>query len=98
MAQKRVPADELAAAKSAMIGRLLRSTETAIASARFYGTRWRAELPLEMPDDRAAAIAEVTAQQVQNAGERIVAGLEQVRLAFVGPEDQGDELLSAAAA
>ncbi|MBV8444708.1 MAG: insulinase family protein [Candidatus Dormibacteraeota bacterium] len=94
---KRVVADELAAAKSAMIGRLLRSTETAIAGARFYGGRWRAGLPVETPDQRADAIAAVTAEQVQAMAERIGAGLEQVRLAFVGPEDQGEELLAATA-
>jgi predicted Zn-dependent peptidase len=93
----RVPEDELAAAKSAMIGRLLRSTETAIAGARFFGSRWRAGLPLETPDDRAAAIAAVTAEQVQAVARRIGAGIDDVRLAFVGPEDQGDALLNAAA-
>ena len=71
IAAKRVAADELAAAKSAMIGRLLRSTETAIASARFYGSRWRARLPLETPDDRAEAIMKVTADEVQAVAERI---------------------------
>src|ERR1019366_3960708 len=49
IASKRVAADELAAAKSAMIGRLLRSTETAIASARFYGSHWRVGVRLETP-------------------------------------------------
>jgi predicted Zn-dependent peptidase len=95
MAAKRVAADELDAAKSAMIGRLLRSTETAIASARFYGSRWRARLPLETPDDRADAISKVTSAQVQEVAERIVAGIDDVRMALVGPADQGDELLSA---
>ena len=92
-----VPDDELAAAKSAMIGRLLRSTETAMNLARFYGGRWRAGLPMETPDTRAAAIAAVTAEQVQAAAQRIAAGAQQVRLCFVGPEDQGDELLTATA-
>jgi predicted Zn-dependent peptidase len=95
LATKRVSADELEAAKSAMIGRLLRATETAMASARFYGTRWRAGLPLETPDNRADAIAKVTPAQVQAIGERIVAGIDDVRLAMVGPTDQGEELLSA---
>ena len=67
-----------------------------MASARFYGTRWRARLPLETPDDRAAAVRRVTAAEVQAVAERIVAGIDQVRLAFVGPEDQGDALLDAA--
>jgi len=74
MASKRVAADELAAAKSAMVGRLLRSTETAIASARFYGTRWRAGLPLETPDERADAIMKVTAAEVQSIAEEIASG------------------------
>lgn len=95
LAGKRVGAEDLDAAKSAMIGRLLRSTETAMASARFFGSRWRAGLPLETPDDRAGAIAAVTADQVRDVAERIAAGIDDVRLAFVGPEDQGDELLSA---
>jgi predicted Zn-dependent peptidase len=95
LAAKRVSADELAAAKSAMIGRLLRSTETAMASARFYGARWRTGLPLETPDNRADAIAQVTPAQVQAIGDRIVAGIDDVRLAMVGPTDQGEELLSA---
>ncbi|MFN2569612.1 MAG: insulinase family protein, partial [Candidatus Dormibacteria bacterium] len=95
MADEAVPQDELDAAKSAMIGRLLRSTETAMASARFYGGRWRAQLPLETPDDRAAAISAVTAADVQRVAQRMVAGLDQVRLAFVAPEDLGEELLAA---
>jgi predicted Zn-dependent peptidase len=78
-----------------MIGRLLRSTETAIASARFYGSRWRAGLPLETPDDRAEAIMRVTAADVQSIAEQIADGIGDVRLALVGPTDQGDELLSA---
>ena len=87
--------DELSVAKSSMIGRLLRSTETAMASARFFGTRWRAGLPLETPDQRAAAIAEVTPQQVHEIARHITAGVPDVRLALVGPEDQGPELLEA---
>ena len=66
-----------------------------MASARFFGSRWRAGLPLETPDDRAAAIGRITAEQVQNVAERIVAGLADVRLALVGPQDQGEELLTA---
>ena len=96
LAARPLPATELAAAKSAMIGRLLRATETAMASARFYGARWRARLPLETPDQRAEAIDRVTASEVQRVAERIAAGIEDVRLAFVGPQDQGDTLLSAA--
>ena len=96
LAARPIPATELAAAKSAMVGRLLRSTETAMASARFYGARWRARLPLETPDDRAAAIRQVTAAEVQRVAERIAAGIDEVRLAFVGPQDQGDALLDAA--
>jgi predicted Zn-dependent peptidase len=79
-----------------MIGHMLRGTETAMASARFYGTRWRARLPLETPDDRAAAVSRVTVSDVQRVAERIAAGIEDVRLAFVGPKDQGDALLEAA--
>src|ERR1017187_2335505 len=90
-----VPEDELSATKSAMIGRLLRSTETAISLGRFFGGRWRAGLPMETPDTRAEAISKVTAEQVQRAAQRIVAGLGDVRLAFVGPEDQGADLLDA---
>jgi predicted Zn-dependent peptidase len=78
-----------------MIGRLLRSTETAIASARFYGSRWRAGLPLETPDERAEAIMKVTAAEVQAMAEEIVSGIGEVRFALVGPTDQGEELLSA---
>lgn len=95
LATTRVSRAELDAAKSAMIGRLLRSTETAMAGARFFGTRWRAGLPLETPDDRAAALSRVTADEVQHAARRIVEHLHEVRLAFVGPDDRGDELLAA---
>jgi zinc protease len=95
MAEQPVPEDELAAAKSAMIGRLLRSTETAISLARFFGGRWRARLPMETPDSRAEAVSKVTADEVQRVAQRIVAGMKDVRLAFVGPEDQGDDLLAA---
>jgi predicted Zn-dependent peptidase len=98
MAETAVPEDELSATKSAMIGRLLRSTETAISLARFYGGRWRARLPMETPDSRAAAIAAVSADQVQRVAQRIVAGVGDVRLAFVGPEDQGADLLEATTA
>jgi len=98
LAETPVPEDELSAAKSAMIGRLLRSTETAISLARFFGGRWRAGLPMETPDSRAEAISRVTAEQVQRVAQRIVAGAGEVRLAFVGPEDQGADLLEAAGA
>ncbi|HEY8676486.1 MAG TPA: pitrilysin family protein [Candidatus Dormibacteraeota bacterium] len=98
LAETAVPEDELAAAKSAMIGRLLRSTETAISLARFFGGRWRARLPMETPDSRAQAISKITAEQVQRVAQRIVAGAGEVRLAFVGPEDQGADLLDAATA
>ena len=87
--------DELSVAKSSMIGRMLRSTETAMASARFFGTRWRAGLPLETPDQRAEAISQVTTEQVHEIAQRITAGVPEVRLALVGPEDQGPELLEA---
>src|SRR6202023_4159996 len=73
LAETRVSAGELAATKSAMIGRLLRSTETAMASARFFGTRWRAGLPLETPDARADAIAKITVEQVHSVAQRIAA-------------------------
>jgi predicted Zn-dependent peptidase len=98
LASTPVPEDELSATKSAMIGRLLRSTETAISLARFYGGRWRARLPMETPDTRAEAISRVTAEQVQRVAQRIAAGAGEVRLAFVGPEDQGADLLEAATA
>ena len=93
-----VSEDELTVAKSSMIGRLLRSTETAMASARFFGTRWRAGLPLETPDQRADAIAQVTTEQVYEVAHRITAGVPEVRLALVGPEDQGPDLLEATTA
>ncbi|MBJ7594985.1 MAG: insulinase family protein [Candidatus Dormibacteraeota bacterium] len=98
LADTPVPEDELSATKSAMIGRLLRSTETAISLGRFFGGRWRAGLPMEAPDSRAEAISKVTAEQVQAAAQRIAAGISEVRLAFVGPEDQGAELLEATGA
>ena len=91
-----VSEDELSVAKSSMIGRLLRSTETAMASARFFVTRWRARMTLETPDQRADAIAKVTVDEVHEIGQRILAGLPEVRLAMVGPEDQGADLLEAA--
>ena len=98
LAAKPVGRAELSAAKSAMIGRLLRSTETAMASARYYGSRWRAGLPLETPDQRADAISQVTVQQVHEAAQLMEAGVSEVRLALVGPEDQGPDLLEATGA
>ena len=95
IADEVVPEDELEATKSAMVGRMLRSTETAISLARFFGGRWRAGLPMETPDSRAEAIAAVTPEQVQAVAQRIVAGIGDVRLCFVGPTDQGEELLAA---
>jgi hypothetical protein len=38
----------------------------------------------------------VTVSDVQRVAERIAAGIDDVRLAFVGPKDQGDALLDAA--
>jgi predicted Zn-dependent peptidase len=97
IATEPVPEDELVAAKSSMIGRLLRGTETAGASAHWYASRWRAGQPLATPDERAAAINAVTAGDVLRAAQRITAGIGDVRLALVGPADQGEELLEAAA-
>jgi predicted Zn-dependent peptidase len=97
MAEERVPDDELDAAKASMIGRLLRGTETAGASSHWYASRWRAGLAMETPDSRSAAIGAVTAEQVQRVASRIVEHLDDVRLAFVGPRDQGVELLEATA-
>jgi predicted Zn-dependent peptidase len=98
MAEEPVPADELQAAKASMIGRLLRGTETAGASSHWYASRWRAGLSLETPDERAAAIDAITVEDVQRVAGRVVAGVGEVRLALVGPRDQGEELLEAAAA
>ncbi|GAC1343548.1 MAG: pitrilysin family protein [Candidatus Dormibacteria bacterium] len=98
MAAEPVPRDELEAAKASMVGRLLRGTETAGSATHWYAARWRARLPLETPDQRAAAITAVSADQVQAVAGRIVAGIEQTRLALVGPRDQGGELLEAALA
>ena len=95
LADEAVPEDELRAARASMVGRLLRGTETAGSSAHWYASRWRAGLPLETPDDRAAAIDAVSAQDVTRAARRIAAGLADARLAFVGPEEQGAELLGA---
>lgn len=96
LATEPVSEDELAAAKASLIGRLLRGTETAGSRAHWYATRWRAGLPLETPDDRAAAIAATTADDVARAARRIAERLEDLRLAFVAPEDRGPELLEAA--
>lgn len=98
MADEAVPEDELQAAKASMVGRLLRGTETAGSRSHWYASRWRAGLPLETPEQRAAVVSAVTAEQVQSSARRIVDGLSAVRLAFVGPEDQGDALLEAFAA
>jgi predicted Zn-dependent peptidase len=98
MAEERVPEDELEAAKASMIGRLLRGTETAGASSHWYASRWRAGLSLETPDARARTIAAISAGDVQRVATRIVDHIEDVRLAFVGPRDQGEELLNAVAA
>lgn len=98
MAVEPVPADELSAAKASMVGRLLRGTETAGSSAHWYASRWRAGLPLETPDRRTEAIAEISAEQVLAVAGRIVAGVGNARLALVGPRDQGTELLEAAVA
>ncbi len=97
MAEEKVPEDELAIAKASMIGHLFRGTETAGRSAHWYASRWRAGLPLETPVDRARAIEQVTVEQVQESARRIAERLSDVRLAFVGPADQGDEILDAVA-
>ncbi len=82
-----VPEDELEAAKSAMTGRLLRATETAMSRARYFGSRWRAGLPLDTPEDRAAAISRVSAEEIQHVAARLETGLGLARFAFVGPRD-----------
>jgi predicted Zn-dependent peptidase len=97
MASEPVAEDELAAAKAAMVGRLLRHTETARGSAHWYAARWRAG-GLETPDERVDAIRAVTATEVLAVAARLAAGLNEMRLAFVGPDDIGEQLLSAAAA
>lgn len=98
LADEPVPADELDAAKASMVGRLLRGTETAGSSVHWYASRWRAGLPLETPDQRARAIAEVSAERVLAVAQRIAGGIGMARLALVGPRDQGEELLEAAVA
>jgi len=98
MAEETVPADELQAAKASMVGRLLRGTETAGASSHWYASRWRAGLTLETPDRRAESISAVDAAQVQRVARRLVDRIGDVRLALVGPRDQGEELLEAVAA
>jgi predicted Zn-dependent peptidase len=97
MASEPVAENELAAAKAAMVGRLLRHTETARGSAHWYAARWRAG-GLETPDERVDAIRAVTATEVLAVAARLAAGLNEMRLAFVGPDDIGEQLLSAAAA
>ncbi len=89
-----VPADELEAAKSAMTGRLLRATETAMSRARYYGSRWRAGLPLDAPEDRADAIGRVTADEIQHVAARLETGLGLARFAFVGPRDISSDICS----
>lgn len=95
LGEEAIAEDEFTAAKAAMVGRLLRGTETAGASTHWYGARWRAGLPVETPDQRAAAILDVTTDDVVRVAQRIVAGIGDARCAFVGPHDQGDELLDA---
>ncbi len=97
LAERPVPEDELEAAKASMVGRLLRGTETAGASSHWYASRWRAALPMETPDSRAAAIEAITVEEVQRVATRIVERIGEVRLALVGPRDQGEQLLEAAA-
>lgn len=89
-----VPQDELEAAKSAMTGRLLRATETAMSRARYYGSRWRAGLPLDTPEDRAKAIGAVTADEIQHVAGRLETGLGLARFAFVGPRDISTDICS----
>lgn len=96
MAAEPVDEEELQAARAAMIGSLLRRTETARGTARWYAARWLRGR-LETPDERADAIRAVTREEVMAAARRIHSGLPEVRLALVGPEDQGEVLLAAAA-
>lgn len=95
LAHEMVSDEELDNAKASMIGSLFRGTETAGRSAHWYASRWRAGFELETPDARAEAIRKVTARDVQEAAERIEAGVGDMRLAFVGPTDQGEEILEA---
>jgi predicted Zn-dependent peptidase len=93
VATEPVGEEELEAARAAMVGRLLRRTETARGSAHWYATRWRAGR-METPDERADAIRAVTAEDVQVVAQRIRSSLGDARLALVGPEDQGESLLA----
>jgi predicted Zn-dependent peptidase len=89
--------EELQAARAAMAARVLRHTETAEGSAYWHASRWCRGW-LQTPDERAADIRAVTAEEVLAVAQRIRAGLGDARLALVGPEDQGEALLAAAAA
>jgi predicted Zn-dependent peptidase len=95
MAAEPVAGEELQAAKAAMIGSLLRRTETARGTAHWYAARWL-DGRLDTPDERADAIRAVTAQEVMAAARRIGSRLPEVRLALVGPEDRGEALVAAA--
>jgi len=98
IAETPLDAEELEVTKSAMVGSLLRGTETARGSASWHARRWRIGLPLQTPLDVADELRAVTAADVQRVAARIAEGLPQTRLAFVAPRDMGSEILEAVSA
>lgn len=95
MAEAPLPTDELSTCAASMVGSLFRGTETARGSAAWHARRWRTGLPLLTPIDVADQLRAVTAEDVQRVAQRVLAGLDQTRLAFVAPRDMGTELLEA---
>ncbi len=96
LATVEVDDDELNAAKSSMVGSLYRGTETAMASASFFASRWLQQQPLETPDERAAAYEKVTKKEIKQVAQRLIENLKDIRVSFVGPIDIGSDLIEAA--
>jgi predicted Zn-dependent peptidase len=96
VAGKGVAADELAEVKEEMIGELLQANGSAAERGQFFAERWRAGLPLTSPRELKDQIRAITAADVQRVAKILVSRIPQVRLALVGPRDQGQELLDAA--
>ena len=96
MAAEPLPSDELSICKESIVGNLLRGTETARGSAAWHARRWRVGLPMVTPLDIAESVRAVTAEDVMRVSGRLVAGIPDVRLAFVAPTDMGTDLLDVA--
>lgn len=87
---------ELHRAQATLKGATLRGLETAANRGQAAASTWRAGRAIKTPAERVADVEAITTKDVQRMAQMLVRDLPQARLAFVGPDDQGKEILAAA--